>query len=370
MFDEQCVSKLTERRGDPVMTSFYLDVDGRRYPRPTDLRPHVTHLCHTARIRAAALGQTAAAAVDADLDGICRWLDAGFDRTTTRGIAVFSCAGRGYFEPVLSPVPVRDEVSIGPTPNVAQLLDVLEHHDRTLVVLVDRHAARFVRVELGAAAERPGVVDEQERQADTDVELGGWDHRHEEAARHHFRRAAAKALDEVRVWHPEQLILGGPADDVAGLEGCLDHAVADLVIGTIAIPMRSSTEVIPGAVVDIVRDVEERRERALVAVLHERARQGRKAALGLPAVMTALAEHRVDTLVVARGFHAVGARCPACGHVGVAACQCPECGTPSLEVDDIVEIAINEALAQDAAVAFCDTGEIDILGGVGALERF
>ena len=32
MFDERSVHELAARRGDPLMTSFYLDVDGRRYP--------------------------------------------------------------------------------------------------------------------------------------------------------------------------------------------------------------------------------------------------------------------------------------------------------------------------------------------------
>jgi len=370
MFDERRVSGLAARRGDPVMTSFYLDVDGRRYPRPTDYHPHVMHLCHTARSHAALLGGAAEAAVDADLARICGWLDDGIDRTATRGIAVFCCAGQDYFETLLSPVPLRDEVSIARTPIVSQLLEILEHHARTLVVLIDRQEARLVRVELGVVTERPGVLDGPERRADTGVELGGWEHRREEAARRHFRRTAATALEEVRAWRPDQLILGGPADDVAGLAACLDRAVSDLLIGTVALPIHSSTGAVAGAVIEIIRDLELRRERGLVEALRERAAQGRQAAIGLPAVMTAVSRRRVDTLIVARGFHVVGARCPACGHVGVAACQCPECGTPSLEVDDVVEFAINEALAQHAEVVFCDGTDLEFSGGVGALKRF
>jgi len=237
-------------------------------------------------------------------------------------------------------------------------------------VLVDRRQARIIRVELGAVDERPSVFDEPERQADTDVELGGWEHRHEEAARRHFRRVAARVPAEVRAWHPHAVVLSGPADDVAGLEACIDNAVADLVAGIVTLPMRASTAEVAGAVADITRDLEQRREQALVEELHERAPQGRKAVLGLPAVMAALAERRVGTLVLARGFHSAGAQCPACGHFGVAACQCPECGTPSIEVDDIIDVAINQALAQDATVEFCEGTDLGFFGGVGALERF
>ena len=85
--------------------------------------------------------------------------------------------------------------------------------------------------------------------------------------------------------------------------------------------------------------------------------------------MVALGERRVETLVITRGFEAIGARCPSCGHLGIAACHCPECGTPSVEVDDLVDVAVNRALAQSATVEFCDV-DLDLPGGIGALERF
>ena len=141
------------------------------------------------------------------------------------------------------------------------------------------------------------------------------------------------------------------------------------MVGTIAVPAAASAPQITTAVVDVIRDLERRREEALVDELDQRAGQGKRGVLGLQAVMAALAERRVGQLVITRGFHAVGAACPACGHIGIAACQCPECGTPSVEVDDLVEVAIDRALAQHAIVELCDA-DLDLPGGIGALERF
>jgi len=370
VIDERHVHELAARRGDPLVTSFYLDVDGRRYPRRTDFEPNITALCHAAGRRAAAFGEVAAAAVDADLDVIRRWLAGDIDRSTTRGVALFSCAKQTWFKPVLLPVSVRDQISVEPEPDVAQLLGVLEQRQRTLVVLADRQEGRFLRIELGAVEERPGVRDEPERQADTDVELGSWERRRDEEVRRHFRRVAAAVLDEVRGWDAHGVILAGSGDDIAALRACLDRAVTERVIGSLALPVGTSARHVELAAMEITRDLEARRELSLVEELHDRAPAGRKAVLGLPAVMAALAQSRVATLVVARGFEAVGARCPACGHVGVAACQCPECGTPSIEADDIVEVAISEALAQDATVEVCSGTDLAEFGGIGALERF
>lgn len=370
MLEQRQVRALAARRGDPLITSFYLDVDGRRYPRPTDYQPMVTQLCHTARQRAAELGEPATAAVDADLDRIRAWIGGGIQRTATRGVALFSCAGQGWFEAVPVPVPVRDQVSIEPHPNVVQLLALLEHRRPVLVVLADRHQGRVLEVEPGSVAELADAVDEAERAVDTDVELGSWEHRKEEEARRHFRRVAALALEQVRDRHAEHVVLGGPVDGVAGLEACLDEAVAERVAGRITIPVTAAAGEVAAAVLDIASDLERRREQALVEELHERAPRHQRAVMGLPGVMAALAARRVGTLVVARGFRAPGARCPACGHVGVLACQCPECGTPSTEVDDIVDVAIGQALAQDADVELCEGTDLNFFGGIGALERF
>jgi peptide chain release factor subunit 1 len=369
VFELRHVRELAARRGVPLTTSFYLDIDGRRYPRPTDYASHVTELGHLARRRATALGQPAAAAVKDDLDRIHHWLSAGVDRTTARGVAVFSSARQGYFEPLLLPVPVRDQVSLEPGPNVTQLLEVLEQRQPTLAVLIDRRRGRFIRIEFGVAAESAELIDEPERAVDTDVEVGGWQHRREEATRRHARRVAMQALEEVRVRRPDYVVLGGPPDDVAALRAVLDQAVITRLVGTLSLSVGASLGDIRAAALGIIGGVEQRREDELVGRLHERAPVGAHAALGLPAVMAALAGRRVETLVVARGFRARGARCPACGHVGVGACQCPECGTPSVEVDDIVEVAINQSLAQDASVEFCGGTDLDAFGGVGAFER-
>jgi hypothetical protein len=370
MLDNERVRELAGRRGDPAVTSLYLDVDGRRYPRASDFEPHLTTLCHTARQKAALLGPAAESAVDADVDRIRRWLAESLHRSTTRGVAVFSCARQGWLDALTLPVSVRDQVSVLPEPDVGPLLTVLEHRRRTLVVLADRQQARLLRVELGVVEERPGVRDEPERQADTDVELGGWDRRREEAARRHFRRVASVVEKDVRTWDPHGVILAGSSNDLARLRASLGTATAARVVATMPLPISASAREVELATLEVTRDAEHRHELDLVERLHERAPQDRKAAMGLPAVLAALRAKRVATLVVARGFQAAGARCAACGHVGLAACHCPECGTPSTTADDIVDVAIAEALAQNATVELCDGTDLDFFGGIGALERF
>ncbi len=70
------------------------------------------------------------------------------------------------------------------------------------------------------------------------------------------------------------------------------------------------------------------------------------------------------------GFTTAGGRCPACGHVGLDVPRCPACGARNVLVDDVVEVAVEEAITQDADVEFSRAGELEDFGSIAALERY
>ncbi len=91
---------------------------------------------------------------------------------------------------------------------------------------------------------------------------------------------------------------------------------------------------------------------------------------GLEAVLGALVARRVDTLLVSEGFEAPGWRCPGCAWVGTRGRRCPLCASDMERVDDVVEEAVEEALAQACRVSVCrDNADLDVLGRIGALLR-
>jgi len=83
---EPGLQQLAAHQGAPVVTSLYLDVDGRASPRRSDESVRLDNLCRVARRRADEVGTEARAAVDADLERIEAWL-ARFDRSSMRGVA-------------------------------------------------------------------------------------------------------------------------------------------------------------------------------------------------------------------------------------------------------------------------------------------
>ncbi len=96
--DRAFVRKLAEwTPGDVPVTSLYLSVDGRLYPRRVDYEVRLDDLLRQARDRAAGMGRDAARSVDEDAAQISSFVRERFDRGSTRGLALFSASRAGLW---------------------------------------------------------------------------------------------------------------------------------------------------------------------------------------------------------------------------------------------------------------------------------
>ena len=114
--------------------------------------------------------------------------------------------------------------------------------------------------------------------------------------------------------------------------------------------------------------LEAEREAGVIQRLQGRVAAG-EASARLEGALAAINEGRADTLVVARGYEAPGARCRSCGHLAPTAVDCPWCAEPSEALDNVVDDAIDRALAQDARVEFTPAGSLDEMGNIAVIER-
>ena len=65
-----------------------------------------------------------------------------------------------------------------------------------------------------------------------------------------------------------------------------------------------------------------------------------------------------------------GAFCPSCGLVSTEDGDCPQDGTHLERREDVLEEAIEAAIAQDAEVLSVEGPDLGPLGGIAALLRF
>jgi peptide chain release factor subunit 1 len=351
-----------EGRQGPV-TSLYLDVDGRRHPRRQDYEQQLTRLLRDARDPAAT----------EDLRRIEAEVRSGFDRSATRGLAIFSASADGLWKVVPLPVPVRDQLVVDASPHVRQLETVLDQYGRLGVLLADRQRARVLVFELGVITQRSELFDALPRHED---DRGDFDrdhvHDHVEAAAHrHLKRAAQAAFELWQEAPFDHLLVGAPDDIARELERSLHHYLRDRVAGRLHVPIAAPDDEVRTAVLAEGEAVERRREIALVTRLRDAVGAGNGGVAGLKPTLAAVVERRVDTLLVSDGYVAPGWRCRSCKYVGPIGRGCPICAAEMTSVDDVVEHAIEAALAQSCRVEICrGNADLDVLGRIGALLRF
>jgi peptide subunit release factor 1 (eRF1) len=367
---EAGIRELAAMKGERApITSCYLDVDGRRVARHQDLEHEVEVLLKGARARA-----NGEASVQSDLARIARLVRSGIDRSRTRGLAIFACSADQLWEVIELPVPVPTRLIINHVPAVGQLESVLREHEPIGVLLADRQRARMFVFELGELLEHSELFEALPRDTGARGEKDrGGDHPHalEAHTQQHLRHAAQVAFqvwDEHRFAH---LAIAAP-DHLAGqLESELHPYLRERLAGRLTVPVTANHGEVLAAAEQVEAGVERARQARLVDRLRTAVSGGRRGRSGLADVIETLGEHRVDTLLVSKGFATPGWRCRGCDRLAAMGRRCRSCGQEMVEVDDVVEDVVEEALAQSCQVEICvGNADLDVLGRIGALLRY
>ena len=352
------VRELAGVRGPGPVVSLYLDVDGSRYVRPADYEAAFERM---AKEQAEHRGD-----VPKRIEQVRSWVKAGFDRSRVRGVAAFS--GVGVWETIELPVRVRSQLVVNDTPHVAQLEAVLDNHERIGVLVADRQHARVFVLELGELLDRTELFDQlprHEEGGDAAQDL------HAAAVQHHLKRAAQAAFAAYQEQRYEHLVLCVPEELDGEVRHDLHSYLQQRVAARLTLPATASEAEIRSAVAEVEQQIERERKAEVVHRLRVAHASGNAGLAGLEAVLPALGERRVGTLLVSAGYEAPGWRCPACAQLAAKGPRCPTCEARMAKVDDVVEEAIEEALNQDCRVEMCEgNADLDVLGRIGALLRF
>ncbi|MGZ8626085.1 MAG: baeRF10 domain-containing protein [Actinomycetota bacterium] len=356
--------------GAPI-TSVYLTVDGKRYPRRSDYEVRLDELLRSARAQASALGKDAARSVERDVAAMSEFVRDRLERDDTRGIALFSSHAEGLWETVLLPRPVRDRAVVAAEPDLRPLEALLETYRPTCVALVDFAKARVFVVELGRIEEVSDLADdvpnrhEQGGSAQMRMQRHVDDHRIK-----HLKHVADDlfALSRRRAF--EHLVLAGPAEAHRELESALHDYLRQRIRASVTMPMTASRADVLARVLELDEEAEHERERAAAERLAQAAGSDDRGVLGLEATLEALANGRVAELMVSIDLSSAGSVCEACGRLSTAEGPCATCGGESRAVPDVVEAAVAAALRSGARVETVVGDGLAEMGRIGALLRF
>jgi hypothetical protein len=368
---EEAIRQLAGFRSDqgPVV-SCYLDVDGRRHVRAQDVETELDHLLRNAR------GQDGGASAGADLDRIDRYVRDGFDRSRTRGLAIFSSVANDLFRVIPLPVSVVNRVVINNAPAVGQLESVVQELERFGVLLVDQQRARMFVFQLGELVDHSELFEEKPRDFDSigEHDLAAYDKamQHvDEMVAQHLRHAAAVAFAVFKEHGFERLTISAPSEMANTVESMLHPYLRERLCESIDVSVTAAVNEIRRAAMAVEATVERQREAGYIERLRETVARGGKGVTGLDSTLAALVERRVEMLFVSKGYEETGWRCERCGYLCHKGPTCPVDGSQMNHIDDIVEEAVDTALAQRCRVDVCvDNADLDVMGRIGALLRF
>jgi peptide chain release factor subunit 1 len=293
-----------------------------------------------------------------------------------RAVVIFSSEPDGIWRVVQLDVLVPSVVAVDTRPQIETLVSVLDEHPGVIVCVVERDRASIYRVEQGARhleseirSAVPGWHDQ-----------GGWAQaRFQRHIEFHEDQHLDKTVEALAAIAAEArgaaILLGGVEEVTDRLIQHLPSTLKDRVLGSFPVDFKHAS---PDDMLERARAVwveaERRSEMELVARVVEEAHSGGAAVLGVEGTIGAIAEGRVQELLVADGVEAAGAECPNCGLLmSGSAAECPACGTAMEPAPDVIERAVERAFLSGARVesVFGEARhQLLALGGVAAKLRY
>lgn len=292
---------------------------------------------------------------------------------SAHGLAIFCSVPADIFEVIALPRSVEPAVVVDERPFIEPLA---EHAvpGRWCVLAMSRRTSRIFRGTRDWLAEVADVRDDVHGWHSQ----GGWSQSRyqrgiEKETDDHVRRTCELLFERFQRRPFDRLVIGGPSELAPRVEHELHPDLRRRLAGHLEIDVERATpdEVYERAAPLIEADERRREDRALQR-LREGLAPGGHAATGLDEVLELLNERRVKTLLIGPDFAASGAECPRCGLLASSGGSCPADGTDLEPQDDIVERAIEVALAQaaDLLVVHHGSPELDRHGSIAALVRF
>jgi len=369
MFRQKDLRELAAYQAETPILSVYLNVD------PTE---HTTDEYKLALRQM--LKQAEGTATSKDLAAVERFFDHEYD-WAGRGVSVFSAAQEGFWRTYSLAVPIASGVTVARKPYIWPLAALVDAYGSYVVTQVDRREVRLLLFEIGELQASDGYVGEEVRKLKRGRGSSGGpgrrggapisSRREEEIAQRNIREAVKATERFCRKHTLQRLIIAGAEPTATQFHEALPKWLQDKVIGSFNADMNASEPEIRRQSLKILHRVEKEREGALVEAVFTAAAKGRGGVIRLADTLGAAHEGRIQTLVVARGYHQPGYQCRNCAYITDHALEvCPFCGGEFAEIPDATEALVTKVIEDGGKVEVVDDHPKTNEFGVGALLRY
>lgn len=371
---EQIVALSRFQGGSLLTTSFFLDIDPSKRTRKEILLA-ARSMIGQARAEAAALdaARDKKASLEKDLASIEAYL--GNNMTTSSpGLAIYSCAGAGFWETLDLPEAPQNRILFDRNPYIRPVNRILENRRRFLILILDRREARWYEAFMGRIGPLASLTSDIPKKAKSGVE--GQEtkriERHVEALVHgHLKRAAQTTFDILKKNGFAGLWVGCAEPVFGEFEALLNPTVKEKIKGRLKAKPSDPLDKVLREAEEMERKLKADEEEALLKKLVGEIEKGRQARSGLRDCLAALNKSEVQTLVVTRHHLVPGKFCPRCNLLYVEDQKCPACERKTESRPDIVDEAIEAALRRHCDVKYVTApSRLDHYGKIGAFLRY
>ncbi|RLJ70770.1 peptide chain release factor subunit 1 [Hydrogenivirga caldilitoris] len=319
-----------------------------------------------------------------------------------RGIAIFSCSAENIFEVVKLPYVYRNRLMVAPDPLIREIAAIDEEFGKVAVLLLDRKHVRYFLMDIEETTEKVDFLEPLATRAHrfhsggaalkgaqgtfqlrmpsrgaapnmVQHSYGEW--RFHMRIREEWHRvlklAADAAFEDWKESKFDRLVIGGFLENgIREIENHLHRYLKERLLGYIEVNTSEAkpTEV-REKVLNLLWEKDREEERKLISELEELIGKG-LAVNGTSKVLDMLAVGNVRTILVPENFEKPGYLCPETHLVSLKP-ECPLEGEKPVEIGDIVDEVIEEALDQKATVEIVVNEELQRkIDGLAAFLRF
>ena len=334
---------------------------------PDAIEPHVE------RVRALLADEPAEAEHFEESLAIVRELLDAHDPPEGGALAVYASWAGDLRQAYALPEPVGTRLWMGDAPFVRPAFELLDEHETYAAVLVDNTSARVYLVSADEVEREAGVRGDVKNR----VKKGGWSQkRYARRREKQIETYATEIADGLAELFAERgfarIVLIGSDEPVQAVREALRTDLRDRLVGSRSVDGNASDEEALDAAADLAEEGERQSEQELWVAIREQGMGPGLAAFGPTAVLKALREARVETVLMDREAEFDGTKCRACEHVAHGTPRtCQVCGSSDVFEVDLAETLTAQAARTGAEVDFADPFDaLTEVGRVAALLRY
>jgi peptide chain release factor subunit 1 len=237
--------------------------------------------------------------LDRDVDRIERYVARELKRST-RGLALFACAGADLFDAIQLGVSFdRNQLVVSERPHLYPLARIDDEYPRYAALIVDTNRARIYVFSTGRTVGATEVHTPKTKRS----KAGGWSQprfqRHVENVHLQHAKEVVERLDQIVAADAvDRVVLAGDELIVPLLKEQLPDRLARKLVDVLRLDIRAPEHEVLAATLDALQRRDEETDEAVVRDLIGEYRAGGLALVGVERVLAALRKGQVDTLVI------------------------------------------------------------------------